>query len=349
MNNSQPSKLFKLKKWLTLPEAARHLSVVCGEDISEADILRLALDGHLKISVNFVYGIHAKAAEWLFFNESPLFFKHESQDQTDFDGLLLQLSKFYGEKRGKVKSEKVYHIDGVWDLPLVGCERIVIGRKYQDLTDWPFEEHANGDGTFVEREGELFELQDSLGDKYGYKAAYWKECFKIRRLEGSKSKNTRKDNLLILRREKLEKLETPYYKWENHDQYYPTVALPEDSVLVVRTNALREFEQLISDIEPESNAATPTDAKPKAEVKKSDGHEERHARNREQILGAALSVLAKWPDECRTDRGDPLASKIARMVESKAELFWSDAKPPLKLETIEEHIRDWIKKTVGRK
>ena len=54
------SKLFKLKEWLTVPDAARHLSIVFGEEVSEADVLRLALDGHLKLSVYFVN--YAKAS-----------------------------------------------------------------------------------------------------------------------------------------------------------------------------------------------------------------------------------------------------------------------------------------------
>jgi hypothetical protein len=52
-------KLFNLKEWLTVADAARHLSIVFGEDVTEADVLRLALDGHLRLSVNFVN--HARA------------------------------------------------------------------------------------------------------------------------------------------------------------------------------------------------------------------------------------------------------------------------------------------------
>jgi hypothetical protein len=52
-------KLLKLKEWLTVPDAARHLSILFGEDLSEADVLRLGLDGHLTLSVDFVN--HAQA------------------------------------------------------------------------------------------------------------------------------------------------------------------------------------------------------------------------------------------------------------------------------------------------
>ena len=48
------NKLFKLRKWLTVPEAAHHLAIVFGEEVNESDVLRLALDGHLKLSGKFV-------------------------------------------------------------------------------------------------------------------------------------------------------------------------------------------------------------------------------------------------------------------------------------------------------
>src|SRR5216683_1880947 len=47
-------KLLNLKQWLTIADAARHLGILFGEDVSEADVLRLALDGHLTLSVYFV-------------------------------------------------------------------------------------------------------------------------------------------------------------------------------------------------------------------------------------------------------------------------------------------------------
>jgi hypothetical protein len=48
------SKLFNLKEWLTIPEVARRLSTVFREEVSEADVLRLALGNKLKLSVKFV-------------------------------------------------------------------------------------------------------------------------------------------------------------------------------------------------------------------------------------------------------------------------------------------------------
>jgi hypothetical protein len=59
INSAFMSKLFKLKEWLSVADAAKHLTIVFDEEVTEADVLRLALDGHLKLSVNFVN--HAKA------------------------------------------------------------------------------------------------------------------------------------------------------------------------------------------------------------------------------------------------------------------------------------------------
>ena len=47
-------KLISFKPWLSLPDAARHLSILFGEDVSEAHVLRLGLDRHLTLSVDFV-------------------------------------------------------------------------------------------------------------------------------------------------------------------------------------------------------------------------------------------------------------------------------------------------------
>jgi hypothetical protein len=48
------SKLLKLKDWLTIADASRHLSNMLEEKVSEADVFQLGLDGHLRLSVNLV-------------------------------------------------------------------------------------------------------------------------------------------------------------------------------------------------------------------------------------------------------------------------------------------------------
>jgi hypothetical protein len=47
------SKLLELKKWLTVPAAAERLSTILEDKVTEADVFRLALDGHLTLSAYF--------------------------------------------------------------------------------------------------------------------------------------------------------------------------------------------------------------------------------------------------------------------------------------------------------
>lgn len=46
--------LFRLKRWLTLADASRHLSTILGDKVTESDVLRMSLDNGLRLSVNFV-------------------------------------------------------------------------------------------------------------------------------------------------------------------------------------------------------------------------------------------------------------------------------------------------------
>ena len=48
------SDLWKLREWLNLDEAAHYLSSETGLDVDEDDILRLGLDGKLRLSVNLL-------------------------------------------------------------------------------------------------------------------------------------------------------------------------------------------------------------------------------------------------------------------------------------------------------
>ncbi len=57
------SKIYKLKKWLSLEDTAKRLSIEFGEEISIGDVLQLAIDQHLKISVDFPHDWHGKICD----------------------------------------------------------------------------------------------------------------------------------------------------------------------------------------------------------------------------------------------------------------------------------------------
>ena len=79
-----------LKEWLTIPDAAQHLSIMFSEEVKEADVLRLALDGHLRLSVNFVNQAYGKCGKLISFEDKenlpPKFlsmFSNLPEDQKD--------------------------------------------------------------------------------------------------------------------------------------------------------------------------------------------------------------------------------------------------------------------------
>jgi hypothetical protein len=309
LNISVGSKLFKLKAWLTLPEAAKHLSGVCGEEVTEANILRLALDSHLKLSVFFANNTCAKLGRLLTFDSVEKLLKEIKVTPTLVPTNNEDWDYVYFENKIEV-------INGVWDLTMFGNERIGLEVEWKHLTRVPTEAYQPF-------------RHETIGHET-YLGAVVSQADIFAQLQISKGLSLDVD-------ERLEFM-TTFLSRAEHENFCPSFNLPPESILVVRTEALREFEQLIADNEAEEKKTT-----------KPHGNTEQNAQKREQVLGAAFAVLAKWPEECRDGKGEPVASKIAAMVDAKADLFWSDAQPPLATDSIADHLRYWIKRTNSRR
>ena len=148
------SKLFNLKEWLTVADAARHLSIVLGEEVTEADVLRLGLDGRLRLSAYFVNGTSVRCGK-------P---SEELAMQIDAGHKPLQESfaLLSGDLR-VVPLGKLTWIHGVWDIPMLDGDRRDIENRYQILTEGPPVPGSNFDGTFVEgADGELCQIQEAV-------------------------------------------------------------------------------------------------------------------------------------------------------------------------------------------
>lgn len=122
-------KLLGLKEWLTLEDAAAHLQRELGEPVRAPEVLQLALDGALRISVRFAGGgalarlARAPAAE-------------------------LEFDDAFGAPVLDLEPEPEI-IDGVWDLSLVGDGSIEIERRMQVLLDGPVVESFSPAGLFL--------------------------------------------------------------------------------------------------------------------------------------------------------------------------------------------------------
>ncbi|MFH0783213.1 MAG: hypothetical protein V2B20_14865 [Pseudomonadota bacterium] len=323
------SKLFKFKEWQTLSEATKYLSTLFGEEIVEADVLRFALDGHLKLSVYFVNRAEVRQGDnFLPFEEWKEKFHKEISWKTlrpiilpnkilafgapHFDGYIpVDIAEngedfnlpFDYEKSDKFKREylakrssqeqaeqlaaicemiemqtretstkfggrvppssdsfqgQILTIDGIWDLPMLGAERKDIEQRYLQLTDGPIATYCFLDGVFVEgKDNRVFQLQQRWGPE-DLASIYEGITDTAKTASGKQGSTSAK----------------PYNDPSN---YYGASGLPEDCILVVRTSALREFEDLhFADQEREKRP-------PSKRQQDSDLH----------IIGALLEVIVE--------------------------------------------------------
>jgi hypothetical protein len=158
------SKLLKLLDWLTLPDAATHLSLLFGEEVTVAQILRLALDGRLRLSVRFVNSATAYVGRRIPIDEA------EFREVRAIDGIgSVRLYKGPTLFSGDVKThvieleDEIVELSGLYDLPMIGDERLDVEHAYQHLTGGPSVTDVTLDGAFVEgKDGELYQLREKL-------------------------------------------------------------------------------------------------------------------------------------------------------------------------------------------
>jgi hypothetical protein len=197
-------KLLQLKRWLTLPDAAQYLSDSLGEDVYKSDVLRLALDGELVLSVHFVN--HAKA---LCGRTVPLAdAKRHVMPSLDGKGVFtfIEGTAIPGERVIEFE-EQVRTLTGVWDLTMWGAEALDVENMYQTLTFGPAVELLSLEGAFV---------TDGNGQYCKVMARFTED-----ELGGTP------------------KLKSPY---DHPSNYFPAGTLPEDSVFVVRVSSLKALE-----------------------------------------------------------------------------------------------------------
>lgn len=147
------SKLFKLKEWVTVPDAGRHLSQIFNEPVSEADILQMGVDGHLKISVTFPNHAMANLGGVIPFKDVPLItMQFEAKEVNLPQGYPLDDVTELKENTPFLHfPEKNVSIDGLWDLAMMGNELIDIEYKIQQLIGGPKVTLTNINGTFLNR------------------------------------------------------------------------------------------------------------------------------------------------------------------------------------------------------
>ena len=131
------SKLFKLKEWVTVADAARHLSIAFGEEVNESDVLRLGLDGHLKLSVNFVNSARAKCGKVIPI-EDARYREFPAERVATIPGIpeehtvnpvIVLPGLTIDDKRVLYFDANVANVEGFGDLPMVCAGRLAVAHR----------------------------------------------------------------------------------------------------------------------------------------------------------------------------------------------------------------------------
>ncbi|TAG27494.1 MAG: hypothetical protein EAZ37_04855 [Burkholderiales bacterium] len=196
------SKLYKLKKWVSLSEAASLLADGIKERVEVSDVLQLALDGQVAISVLLINEAYARqcnpvALADVKFNE-VIGLKGE-KFHMPAEGRLF----FQGEQAYLIEKKVQQLEEGLYDLPLCGGERIDVEHRFHQLQSGIERTAISLEHVFVRNQhGLLLEIQSHYPS------------------------------------EKLTPFDESYFSGEN---YHPAGALPEDSEFVLRSEAIDKF------------------------------------------------------------------------------------------------------------
>ncbi|EJM75741.1 hypothetical protein PMI29_00267 [Pseudomonas sp. GM49] len=274
------SKLIKLKEWLTIEDTAKRLSISAGETVSEADVLRLVLEGHLTVSVYFVNRTVARRGEIVAFDDTnwtlvpPLFntpgvrvsvddhpptttmpwkLQKLLRENPEFEEqglmpLMTSLAARTGEEQYINLEEDIFHIaSGVWDLPLMGNEYLSVEDAYQQKTKGPSITIQGINGAFICDGAHVYQLQERDEENPDMAGSHASFKWISQLIHGNKKSREEAKNLIQKHNEDREPVV------DESTQYYPAGGLPDDSVLVVRTGALRELEEklLADDFQPD--------------------------------------------------------------------------------------------------
>lgn len=254
------SKLLKLKQWLTVSEAAAHFSTSLDEPVSVADLYRLSLDGHLTLSayfVNHTYGRLGKivpienASILTITPEHPLYkFGAGSRGKSDPGFEIpeqIVLGVALDDKNVLDFEERVVTIDGVWDLMMVGSEALDVEHLYQGLVNGPPVELESIDGAFVRRGDVICQLVESFDNNEYQKGSKASLDAMERHLRENKLSDDEEKKI----RDQYQQDRKEYLKdraeADCSNDYYPAGKLPDDALLVIRSEEIIRFLQSLSD------------------------------------------------------------------------------------------------------
>ena len=212
-------------------------------------------------------------------------------------------------------------------MSMIGNERLDIEHEYQMQTGGPEITLTCIDGTFVEGEDNLtYQLQETFDKEYfkRHQDEEWKKkrldfYANILKKRLSKKEIDEKEAAKLLEQRK-QNLSKPI---NYNDNFYPAGSLPDDSVLVVRTQALRNLLNSLSSLDSEEKNPHDTsiyDSKHRFHAKELkiavDAWTELYNKNPPQHVpqGGHKRYIIKWLEEKYPDLGQRARERIATVI-----------------------------------
>lgn len=243
-------KLYSLKEWLTLDDAASHLAAVLSEKVTVADILQLAIQKRIKLSVNLLSGAYANKGAirniyeaWVMLcpSGSSLSWLRGDEPVTSLEKKLRSLGlvqisgipKLDEEIRSAVADQRVQAIHigesiseseivefdkgvqmlgGIYDLPMLSAEKMLIEEIYYSRVGGPDIDPWGLEGVWLEKDGYIYRLCERMADQADYDACG---------TEGSVSEWEKRYN--------------------DPSRWFPSGRLPDESAIILRRKNLDAF------------------------------------------------------------------------------------------------------------
>lgn len=336
------NKFTTLKKWLTVPDVAKRFSNFFDEDITEADVLQQALDGHFKISINIVRPVKVRrtkvvawdGTEWLMFprmmNKNPLppeqtlgnakcppileaLWKRIPEDERKMFMPVL-LGRRIDDERFLILDQQITEISGIFDLPMIGDERLDVEYQYHLLTGGAVVGLQSMGDAYVEDENRVIcqlQVHRNLSERLTESQIHLcklKEHISNKKIKRPEAQRLFTDHLNKYEneyfQEREEELNKIFPSTDKLDDYEPANTFPEDSVFVVRSAALREFERLMTEA-PSSNETCP----------RADTHPRSHGHlNHDLQMQQRANEIAAELREKSSTKIAPTRGRVARIL-----------------------------------
>ncbi|MBH0050975.1 MULTISPECIES: hypothetical protein [unclassified Pseudoalteromonas] len=217
----------KFREWLSLENAAARISKEINENITVNDLYRLALDGHLKLSMYFVndgYGIEGELG---------------GVDETE---------KQLPQQKFNTLNRTVQSMAGIWDLTMQGQEAYEIKEYYEESNSGVSVKNRSKNGILVQQDGVTCKLYKYFDYEKICSPEYNESKERKRALAEEPAKIF--ENLPIV----LEQL----VRTDKYDiQYVPCIKLSDAGcVLIIKNREITRFIQLIENKPQEEKPLT---------------------------------------------------------------------------------------------